>query len=382
MATVRLVWDGRSLHVPPEMGTPRGDQLQGSPLDQLTELSGRVCYDSLGIGRNSQEYHAHIREVGHGSVQEHGNLTLESEPLRLVGIEAAALVFLNCPGLFVRIVHNPVSGRYRFRLTTNIRAAREWQRWHQEIPIPSTRVLARFYGDSIQRAFAEKAPLAMGLETLPEANDCPLNVVVPETDDEVWYSCYFGDVSRGFSHELVRHKYRTAASQRSSRFCDESESPWDWHPLLGRRGPLDARPGDLASLWKILGDAQQFCRQAYHSVMELLQPALRNMGADKLTALKQARGAARGVLGNALETQLIFSASLSEWKWMMTLRASRFADAEIRLAFCMVYNILARTLPERWRGYKHRACPDGIGREVYQDDSADLPQLIDEAYLC
>jgi thymidylate synthase ThyX len=316
------------------------------------------------------------------SVQEHGNLTLESEPLRLVGIEAAALVFLNRPGLFVRIVHNQVSGRYRFRLTTNIRAAREWQRWHQEVPIPSTRVLARFYGDSIQRAFAEKAPLAMGLETLPDVGDYPLSVVVPETDDEVWFSFHFGDVSRGYSHEQVRHKFRTGVSQRSTRYVDESESPWIWHPLLTRQGPLDTRPGDLATITQILMDAQQCCRQAYQSVMELLQPVLRNMGADKQTALKQARGAARGVLGNALETQLIFSASLSEWKWMMTLRASRFADAEIRLAFCMVYNILASTLPERWRGYKHRACPDGIGREVYQDDSADLPQLIDEADLC
>ncbi len=49
----------------------RDDQMQGSDGAKLIEFSGRICYDSLGNGRASKDYHAHILEVKHGSVCEH-----------------------------------------------------------------------------------------------------------------------------------------------------------------------------------------------------------------------------------------------------------------------------------------------------------------------
>jgi thymidylate synthase (FAD) len=49
----------------------REDQLQGSDAERIIETAGRICYDSFGTGRSSSTYHAHIREVGHGSVTEH-----------------------------------------------------------------------------------------------------------------------------------------------------------------------------------------------------------------------------------------------------------------------------------------------------------------------
>lgn len=51
------------------------DQLQGSSGAQLIEFAGRICYDSLGKGRPSSEYHQHILESGHGSVTEHVSFT-------------------------------------------------------------------------------------------------------------------------------------------------------------------------------------------------------------------------------------------------------------------------------------------------------------------
>lgn len=53
----------------------RDDQLRGTDAEQLIELAGRTCYDSLGKGRSSDEYHKHIVDVGHGSVLEHAQFT-------------------------------------------------------------------------------------------------------------------------------------------------------------------------------------------------------------------------------------------------------------------------------------------------------------------
>lgn len=50
-------------------------QGQGTEMERVTELAGRVCYDSWGRGRGSSEYHAHIMEAAHGSVTEHASMT-------------------------------------------------------------------------------------------------------------------------------------------------------------------------------------------------------------------------------------------------------------------------------------------------------------------
>ena len=50
-------------------------------------------------------------------------------------------------------------------------------------------------------------------------------------DAEKWLSLYIYG-SRGLTHELVRHGDFTSISQRSTRFVNESKSPWTLHPLI------------------------------------------------------------------------------------------------------------------------------------------------------
>src|SRR6516225_6478111 len=76
--SARLVYDGgEAVYIPSEMGMPRDNQMQGTHAEQLCELAGRVCYDSLGKGLSSEEYHRHILEVNHTSTLEHFNFTVE-----------------------------------------------------------------------------------------------------------------------------------------------------------------------------------------------------------------------------------------------------------------------------------------------------------------
>jgi thymidylate synthase (FAD) len=60
------------MFLPPEdVKDARKDQLQGSGAAKLIEYAGRKCYDSLGSGRSSADYHNHLLSVKHGSVLEH-----------------------------------------------------------------------------------------------------------------------------------------------------------------------------------------------------------------------------------------------------------------------------------------------------------------------
>ena len=100
------------------------------------------------------------------------------------------------------------------------------------------------------------------------------------------FSFFLSNISRGCTHELVRHRVGVAISQRSTRYVDESVSAWVWHPLLAKL--------DDPALLREIDDAEGACRGVYDKVVERLQGILQQEGCDKLTARKQARGAARG----------------------------------------------------------------------------------------
>lgn len=69
------------------------DHLAGDDGEKLVELSGRNCYRSFDVGlnpniskvrTNSEEYHANILKVGHGSILEHATATFAFEDVSRV----------------------------------------------------------------------------------------------------------------------------------------------------------------------------------------------------------------------------------------------------------------------------------------------------------
>jgi thymidylate synthase ThyX len=189
------------------------------------------------------------------------------------------------------------------------------------------------------------------------------SVVPPEHHEEKWISVFLYG-SRGFSHEQVRHRFRTGVSQRSTRFVDEDGSPWIDHPLVQE---FLASESALASMKEMVSGrieyAKEYARRAYADIAYELQRWLTNKGLNKLTARKQARGAARGYLGNALSTGMIFSASVAQWKRMLRLRCSEFSDAEIRAVFVEALSELKASRYEAdFAGFSLKPASDGIGQ--------------------
>lgn len=170
--------------------------------------------------------------------------------------------------------------------------------------------------------------------------------------EHVTLNFFITDVSRGLTHELVRHRH-ASISQRSTRYVDESESTWAEHPLMVKY----ASAIDHKNVLVAVGKAQA----AYTHIANELEKALIEDGVDKVSARKQARGAARGMLGNALTTELVWSCNVRSLRNFLEQRASEFADAEIRLLANNIYELCLLAVPEYFNDYVKVPCPDGIG---------------------
>lgn len=223
----------------------------GSDAEVLSEIAGRVCYDSWGQGRSSQDYHSHIIEVGHGSVLAHATFTFAID-----------------------------------------------------------------------------------------------------------------GISRNLALELIRHHVGCNPSQRSTRYCDEYETPVVHHPLIqsmqaNREALTQQELDELVNLEFMIEHAGIIAKETYVFGVDVLTKYLKSQGCDKLTARKQARGAMARYLPSGLETSIV---------WTMNVRAARniieqrgtHADAEIRELATRFYEILVKDSPHLFGDYERVESPDGL----------------------
>ena len=382
--TATLLWDYRSEAFPrlpaqllpenPEITDPvverqwalqliadKGQKV-GTALDQLCEIAGRSCYDSFGKGRTAPLYHAHLIEVNHGSVWEHANFTAQFT-FPPAHREAVWIHLLNRPGIHVEPTEVGA------RITANLRAIREWDVF-TGAPVPSySKEVLIDLRDTLKHFGNTMAPQVCPAVEFEQRSTMVNGVLVePESAEEKWVTMFLTG-SRGFTHELVRHKYRTAVSQRSTRYVDEDESQWVDHPLgcayieveKVERAP-NGEPCSL-TLRQRIAHVKDTAKRTYKRTVEVLEPWLMAKGVDKFTARKQARGAARGYLGNALYTEAVFSASVAQWRRMLMQRANPAADAEIRDVFCQALEGLkCSRYAADFADLALEASPDGLGR--------------------
>lgn len=139
------------------------------------------------------------------------------------------------------------------------------------------------------------------------------------------------DVSRTFTHELVRHRH-LSFSQVSQRYVDEATSFVVPPPLL-----RDAT-GPEADLLKrnIMG-----LNEITHALYDRLFAWARDRGATR----KQARGAARAVLPAGTRTSIVVSGNLRAWREFLNKRLSPAADDEIREVAELIYKELEQLAP-------------------------------------
>lgn len=160
-------------------------------------------------------------------------------------------------------------------------------------------------------------------------------------------------VSRNLTHELVRHGVGTGISQRSTRYCDESESPIVEHPLIEVEGDL--------GLKQELMENERKAKELYDRGVALYQAALVSKGCDKLTAKKQARAAMARYLPHGLQTEIVFTVNARSARNIVEQRANPAADAEIRRLAVRMYEYLSADSPWLFGDYERRPSADGLG---------------------
>ncbi len=155
-------------------------------------------------------------------------------------------------------------------------------------------------------------------------------------------------VSRSLTHELVRHRAGWAYSQLSQRYVDESVAEYVEPDCI-------AADPELHRLW--LNSISQ-SHQAYVQLAEKLQEAFKDEP-DRTQRRKLARQAARSVLPNATETKIFVSANARALRHFIEMRASRFAEVEIRKLAVQVLQVMQREAPHLFGDYVLQPLPDG-----------------------
>lgn len=287
--------------------TPPPDRFTSTPGDNLAELAGRVCYDSIGAdrrGRDTAKYFGNILTTKHYSVIAHLVETFAVSDRDGTMLDDQLVVLSGRPGVWVTAI-----GTGHIRYTISMRALYEWYEQGADIDsslAPRTNVVRdEMYGEMYAR-LARRYPLALAAlpppRATPRSDTYGVGRVVPVTAKERWCSLYISGVSRDLLQELVRHHWQANPSVRSTRYCDESDCEFIDHAAL-------AVDPNIATN---MADARTAARRAYGYVYKMLT----GRGVDSKTA----RGAARSYLPGATATKLVFSLSLYQARHILALR--------------------------------------------------------------
>jgi thymidylate synthase (FAD) len=151
----------------------------------------------------------------------------------------------------------------------------------------------------------------------------------------------FLDVSRIFTHELVRHRAGTAMSQESLRYV---------------------RPQQV-NVW-IPPDAEPVSGKFVESVQRIVEE-YRGLEArfdwDKMTfeQKKRVTSALRRILPDGIATNIIWTANHRTIRWVIEMRTDPSAEVEIRKVFGQVAEICMRDYPLLYHDFSKTKLADG-----------------------
>lgn len=151
------------------------------------------------------------------------------------------------------------------------------------------------------------------------------------------FNFIFADVSRVFTHELVRHRVGTAMSQESLRFVRLEEID-GWIPSVIRE---DSYAMELfRSTFEGLGDLQK-------SLAEML-----HLDSVPFSEKKKITSAMRRLAPLGLPTSIGWTANVRTLRWLLEMRTHPSAEEEIRLVFGHVGRIVRKKCPHLFADYE------------------------------
>lgn len=168
-------------------------------------------------------------------------------------------------------------------------------------------------------------------------------------------SLFIEGITRGCSHEIVRHRAGFAYSQRSTRYTEEKDAAVVLEPYLADiyRRKMEGEPVDDTER-RLLVQHLDTINNTFRAYPEQVAYLIA-LNPEKLhgTALRKwARGKARNVLSHALETRMTITGNLRAWRHFLEMRSSRHAEAEIRRLTDHISAILFAVAPDHFADYR------------------------------
>lgn len=164
------------------------------------------------------------------------------------------------------------------------------------------------------------------------------------------FTVFITGVSRGLSHELVRHRAGFAYSQRSTRYTNEEDAAIVLDPFYAAL--YDPSKGPMEQPLLVERFLQSCARSiADYSVQVRMLKDMAPPDMKDKDVRKWCRGKARQLLPHALETRLTVTANIRAWRYFFEQRSSRWAEEEIRRLATEVWFVLAPCLGLTVRDY-------------------------------
>lgn len=153
------------------------------------------------------------------------------------------------------------------------------------------------------------------------------------------FNFIFADVSRVFTHELVRHRTGVAISQESLRFV-RLEDLGQWLPTVIRESP----------------EAVEIFQQKFSELEKIQLELARMFRLDEpgtpFHYKKIMTSAMRRVAPIGLATTIGWSANIRTLRWVLEMRTHESAEEEIRLVFGKVGEIMTGRYPNFFSDFK------------------------------
>ncbi len=227
--------------------------------------------------------------------------------------------------------------------------------WDSDAPTGSE-ALVEVMGRGCYKSFG--TGLNPNIKKVREGNDAYLRNILKVKHGSViehaTVSFMFCDVSRVFTHELVRHRAGTAISQESLRFV-RLEDLGQWLPSVIAED-VKARK-IFAETFEQLEQLQQRLAEHYDLDAEGM----------KFSRKKVVTSAMRRLAPMGLATNIGWTANVRTLRWVLEARTHPSAEEEIRLVFAKVGEILCERFPNLFGDFEVVECEDGIPQYVTEN---------------
>lgn len=159
----------------------------------------------------------------------------------------------------------------------------------------------------------------------------------------------FLDVSRVFTHELVRHRAGVAISQESLRYVRPKELR------------MTMVPGSELSRMKNLDELSLALESNYKMYEKLADATIQDE--MKFDEKKAWTSALRRMLPDGIATTIVWSANHRTLRWVLEMRTNPGAEVEMRYVFDKVGDILVRDFPFIYQDFTKKPHADGVGHQ-------------------